>query len=140
MNILVFGAFAIFCCVRTAAEDKRLLLTDPDTLLSQIHALQLEVQQLKGLTTENQELRHDIADLQSRLRTMESRNQQHGSVYTRWGKRSCPNLNDTFMIYSGTAGGSFFTDKGGASNTLCLPHNPEFLPDHFPVKYSIQFL
>ena len=78
MNILLFGAFAIFCCVRTAAEDKRLLLTDPETVLSQIHALQLEVQQLKGLTTENQELRQDIADLQSRLRTMESRNQQHG--------------------------------------------------------------
>lgn len=36
----------------------------------------------------------------------------------------------------GTAGGSFYSDKGGASNTLCLSHNPEFLPDHFPVKYS----
>lgn len=78
MNILPFGAFAIFCCVRTADEDKRLLLTDSETLLSQIHALQLEVQQLKGLTTENQELRHDIADLQSRLRTIESRNQHQG--------------------------------------------------------------
>lgn len=78
MNILLFGAFAIICVDKNAAEDKRLLLTDPETLLSQIHALQLEVQQLKGLTTENQELRHDIADLQSRLRTIESRNQHQG--------------------------------------------------------------
>ena len=78
MYYLIFGAFAIICVDRIAAEEKRLLLTDPETLLSQIHALQSEVQQLKGLTTENQELRQDIADLQSRLRTIESRNQQHG--------------------------------------------------------------
>ena len=47
MYYLIFGAFAIICVDRIAAEEKRLLLTDPETLLSQIHALQLEVQQLK---------------------------------------------------------------------------------------------
>lgn len=50
----------------------------------------------------------------------------------------------SWFIYNfiGTAGGSFYTDTGGGVNTLCLPHNPDFLPDHFSYlqQYGVGYL
>ena len=49
-----------------------------------------------------------------------------GAAYTRWGKTSCTNRTGTSLIYSGRAGKSFFTQKGGGGNYQCLPNNPEY--------------
>ena len=49
-----------------------------------------------------------------------------GAVYTRWGRSDCPNTPGTRLVYAGRAGGSFFTTKGGASNYLCMPENPDY--------------
>lgn len=51
------------------AEDKRLLLNDPETLLSQIHALQQELQELKSSTAE-------------KFRLLESQNQIQGLFHS----------------------------------------------------------
>ncbi|XP_078655904.1 uncharacterized protein LOC144902382 [Branchiostoma floridae x Branchiostoma belcheri] len=46
-----------------------------------------------------------------------------GTVYTRWGKTTCPN--GVTLLYEGIAGGSHWTLAGGA-NYVCLPKNPEW--------------
>ena len=49
-----------------------------------------------------------------------------GTVYTRWGKRTCPSGNGTELLYAGRAGGSHYGTQGGASNYLCMPNDPEY--------------
>ena len=48
-------------------------------------------------------------------------------VYTRWGKSSCPDTEETELLYAGRTAGRFYTGHGGGSNYLCLPDNPQYL-------------
>ena len=50
-----------------------------------------------------------------------------GVVYTRWGKRSCPNVTGTTLVYAGRVGGTYYSHKGGAANHLCMPDDPDYL-------------
>ncbi len=50
-----------------------------------------------------------------------------GVVYTRWGRTTCPSTPGTELVYKGLAGGSHYTHRGGGSNYLCLPHDPQYL-------------
>ncbi|KAJ8028413.1 Short-chain collagen C4 [Holothuria leucospilota] len=45
-----------------------------------------------------------------------------GAIYTRWGHNTCPSTSE--LVYTGIAGGSFYTHKGSGSNYLCLPEEP----------------
>ena len=47
-------------------------------------------------------------------------------VYTRWGNSACPDITETELVYTGRAGGSFYTQQGGGANFLCLPMDPEY--------------
>ena len=47
-------------------------------------------------------------------------------VYTRWGRTTCPSRQGTELVYSGRAGMSHYTHRGGASNYLCMPDNPQY--------------
>ena len=49
-----------------------------------------------------------------------------GVTYTRWGKSSCPEVEDTKLVYSGRTGGMQFYEHGGGANHLCMPENPEY--------------
>ena len=49
-----------------------------------------------------------------------------GTVYTRWGRTTCPTDQGTELVYSGRAGGSQYHKHGGAADLLCLPDDPEF--------------
>ncbi len=49
-----------------------------------------------------------------------------GVTYTRWGKSSCPNITGTELVYTGRAGGTHYTHKGGAANYLNMPLDPEY--------------
>ena len=49
-----------------------------------------------------------------------------GVVYVRWGHDSCPSTGAQ-LVYSGRAGGSEHRHKGGGSNPLCLPLDPNYL-------------
>ena len=49
-----------------------------------------------------------------------------GTVYVRWGKTSCPNSNDTELVYSGLAGKARYNHKGGGGNYQCFPEDPEY--------------
>ena len=50
-----------------------------------------------------------------------------GETYVRWGRTTCPQNISTELVYSGRAGGSWWSRTGGASNYLCMPDNPDYL-------------
>lgn len=47
-----------------------------------------------------------------------------GSIFTRWGRSSCPNKTGVELLYEGYAAGSYYSHAGSGSNYLCLPRNP----------------
>ena len=49
-----------------------------------------------------------------------------GVVYIRWGRTTCPNTTGTQLVYEGRAAGSHAFHKGGGSDMLCMPNNPEY--------------
>ena len=49
-----------------------------------------------------------------------------GTVYIRWGRTTCPSVPGTELVYEGIAAGSFYSQKGGGSNRLCLPMEPKY--------------
>ncbi len=49
-----------------------------------------------------------------------------GATYTRWGKSTCPQLEGTEILYSGITGGTYYSQKGGGANYLCMPKDPEY--------------
>ncbi len=49
-----------------------------------------------------------------------------GGLYTRWGSKTCPNITDTEIVYTGIAATSSFSEPGGGANYLCLPEDPEY--------------
>ena len=46
-------------------------------------------------------------------------------MYVRWGHDQCPSTAQ--LVYSGRAGGSYYSHSGGGSNPQCLPLDPNFL-------------
>ncbi|XP_062577245.1 short-chain collagen C4-like [Saccostrea cucullata] len=46
------------------------------------------------------------------------------AVYVRWGKKICPQ--NVELVYSGYAGGSYYTHTGAAVEPLCLPKDPQW--------------
>ena len=57
-----------------------------------------------------------------------------GVTYVRWGMTECPN--DTTLVYAGIAAGTKYDIKGGTSNTLCMPEDPEYLSGQTIPTYS----
>ncbi|CAI9737346.1 Hypothetical predicted protein [Octopus vulgaris] len=45
-----------------------------------------------------------------------------GSLYTRWGRTTCPPYSN--IVYDGVVGGQHYDSTGGGSNLLCLPNDP----------------
>ena len=50
-----------------------------------------------------------------------------GTVYTRWGRTTCPTGHQAQLLYSGKTGASDRGHRGGAVNVLCMPDNPDHL-------------
>ena len=50
-----------------------------------------------------------------------------GETYIRWGRKTCPNLPGTELVYTGLAGGSHYSHRGGGANYLCLTETPQYL-------------
>ena len=49
-----------------------------------------------------------------------------GVVYTRWGRTTCPSTSGTQLVYEGRAAGSRYNARGGGSDILCMPDDPEY--------------
>ena len=50
-----------------------------------------------------------------------------GIVFTRWGRRECPQ--GSLPIYAGWAGAAHYTHTGSSHNRLCMPDVPEYSPN-----------
>ena len=59
-----------------------------------------------------------------------------GVVYTRWGRKSCPNDTGAQLVYEGITGGSPWGHLGGGANYVCLPKDPQYISTHVPPYYS----
>ena len=49
-----------------------------------------------------------------------------GVTFTRWGKVSCPNATGAQLVYTGRAGGTYFSRRGGAAEKICMPEDPDY--------------
>ncbi len=61
-------------------------------------------------------------------------------VYTRWGRTICPSTSGTELVYKGIASGSHINHKGGGTNYLCLPHDPQYLSSYQTGRYDGNYL
>ncbi|XP_052077853.1 short-chain collagen C4-like [Mytilus californianus] len=56
-------------------------------------------------------------------------------TYTVWGRKQCPN-NSTQLVYSGFAGGSYYSHSGAAVDYLCLPPDPSYRKTTYSGQYG----
>ncbi|XP_061183758.1 uncharacterized protein LOC133191974 [Saccostrea echinata] len=80
---------------------------------------------------------HDLPLLRTQVNAMVADNhntEQHsGSTYFPiWGRKSCPAINGTKILYTGITAGKYYSSSGSGTNTLCVPHNPDSLSSDFP--------
>ena len=59
-----------------------------------------------------------------------------GVVYTRWGRKSCPNDTGAQLVYEGITGGSHWDHSGGGANYVCLLNVPQYMSTIVPSAYS----
>ncbi|WAR17513.1 hypothetical protein MAR_032107 [Mya arenaria] len=81
-----------------------------------------------------------VKDLKKEIETLKTAvvettvNVTSSSIYTRWGRRSCPD--DTELVYEGFAGGGDYHDYGASSNYICLPKDPIFVGEGSNTGYA----
>ncbi|XP_063416064.1 short-chain collagen C4-like [Mytilus trossulus] len=93
-------------------------------------------QQNQEIHRQNQEILRQNQDIQQQRLTIQtqdksiqqlsSNTQSSGATYIRWARKQCPG-NDTELVYSGYAGGSFYDQYGAAAEYVCLPPDPDFV-------------
>ena len=57
-------------------------------------------------------------------------------MYTRWGRKSCPNDTGAQLVYEGITGDSYYDHLGGGANYVCLPKVPQYMSTTVPSAYS----
>ncbi|XP_052679704.1 short-chain collagen C4-like [Crassostrea angulata] len=148
-----------------AIAEKRILLNDPDLLQSQIHALERKVEDVVGkytdmsvkyadlstkyndISTKNNDLSTKYTDLTTKYNDQSIKyfdlsakyntlltKSNVGGLFIRWGRKDCPG-NNTELVYSGFAGGSWYDHTGAAAEFVCLPRDPD-LTTKFSSAYA----
>ena len=86
---------------------------------------------------QNASMQMRVAQLEAQLNNCQSVVQcaQSKSTYTRWGSSTCPDVSGTTLVYSGYAGGTAYFNRGGGSNQLCMPLDPEYT---LPTESGVQ--
>ncbi|OWF47534.1 short-chain collagen C4-like [Mizuhopecten yessoensis] len=120
------------------SDEKRILLSDPQYIQQELTRFQSELQEMQvkynaisNQNTELQSLQATVTNLQNTVLTQDAIIKRlpsgRGAVFTRWGRNDCP-VNTTTMVYSGYAGGSYFTHPGAAAEYVCMPSDPIWGP------------
>ncbi|XP_061186270.1 short-chain collagen C4-like [Saccostrea echinata] len=121
--------FVIFIHVQAVIGhgEKRILLNDPDVLLSQIHDLERKYQDVlskySDLSRKFSGLATQYSDISTKYTELVAKTTDFG-VFVRWGRKDCPSENNTELVYSGFAGGSWYAHSGAAAEFVCLPPDP----------------
>ncbi|XP_052085261.1 short-chain collagen C4-like [Mytilus californianus] len=109
-----------------------------------IQTLKATVAQLQQHVTEqkqtNTQLSSTLGSLQSQLQQITSA--PTGSVYTRWGKKTCSG-NGTELVYSGLGAGGKSNEVGRSAVPVCMPHDPDNGQNshakHFGTLYGMEY-
>ncbi|XP_033755536.1 short-chain collagen C4-like [Pecten maximus] len=120
--VIALSVVCFFC--PTSAKDRRILMSDPAYVAQELNHLQSELQQLQAKVSTQQQT---IDSQQSTITTLTSQGGQ-GVIYTRWGRKDCPEGNGNQLVYTGFAGGSWYSASGAAATTLCMPSDPIWGP------------
>ncbi|XP_033757981.1 uncharacterized protein LOC117340324 [Pecten maximus] len=141
MTLWFTGAVVLF--VTTSATDRRILLSDPDYVAQQLNHLQSELQDLK-VQVESQKHTIDaqqqtINSQQLAIQKISTGDSGNGTAYTRWGRNDCPHNTGTQRVYSGYIGGGYFSHRGGAGNSLCMPDEPIHGENYYNVNPGLIF-
>ena len=51
-----------------------------------------------------------------------------GVTYVRWGRKTCPQISGTTLVYEGIVGGAHYLNTGGGANYICLTTEPAYQP------------
>ncbi|XP_052787777.1 short-chain collagen C4-like [Mya arenaria] len=129
---MTFKTIFVFSCIilidstlADTGQQKRVLLHGNDDLAAALQLLTTEVNQL---TTQNNQLVAKITQFETQINQQKldiatlSSSPKGGSVYTRWGRTTCP-ANGTDLVYTGFTAGSIYTEQG-AADYLCLTSQP----------------
>ncbi|XP_060556843.1 uncharacterized protein LOC132717399 [Ruditapes philippinarum] len=116
-----------------SGKEKRLLLHSEADMATELIRLRSELanvtQQLGAVVSKyanvSQQLDNALADIKYLKSTQPIIDLHQGSVYIRWGKKSCPNT--TEMVYHGYTAGKHYKHKGSGANNICLPSDPTWL-------------
>ena len=89
------------------------------------------------LSEQNALLQMRVTQFEAELNNCQSVVQcaQSKSTYIRWGNSTCPDVSGTTLVYSGYAGGTAYFNRGGGSNHLCMPLDPEYT---LPTESGVQ--
>ncbi len=66
-------------------------------------------------------------------------------TYIRWGHNKCPSVGTTVQLHEGVIAGTFYNQKGGSVNYLCLPNEPDYSeldttkPDYISTLYNTEY-
>ncbi|KAL8569879.1 hypothetical protein ACOMHN_038571 [Nucella lapillus] len=95
----------------------------------------LEATEAKQTTTEE-----TLKSTQATLKKLKS-SRKSGSTFIRWGRKTCNNA--SHLVYSGVAGGSWYSHPGAAANPLCLTMNPQVdgtpVPRYHALLYGAEY-
>ncbi|XP_060074565.1 short-chain collagen C4-like [Ylistrum balloti] len=135
----VVGVTLCFSITCVNAKEKRILLTDSNDLQQQLNNIQATLQQFEVVKSHVGALHSQLTAQDALIKLLMAKNQDleskiengaasaKGTIYIRWGRKDC-NGNGTELVYSGFAGGSFYTHSGAASDYICLPPDPTWGP------------
>ncbi|XP_063416299.1 myb-like protein K [Mytilus trossulus] len=108
---------------QTSIQQQKTLTQQQQSLINQqqisIYQEQTSNQHKKTLIQQHEQT---IKQLQGSF----SSSQEFGTTYIRWGRKQCPK-NNTELVYSGYAGGGYYGVSGSASESVCLPPDPNYL-------------
>ncbi|XP_062599320.1 short-chain collagen C4-like [Saccostrea cucullata] len=82
-----------------------------------VNLIQTSVSSIKNNVNKNHE------NLEQQLKKIKSL-QDTGPTFVRWGRTDCPGT--SILVYKGYAAGSHYLHKGGVSNFICLPEEPQW--------------
>ena len=60
-----------------------------------------------------------------------------GAVYIRWGRKVCPDTNETVLVYEGLAAGSKWDQSDGGANYICITKTLSYLSSTVPSWTSL---
>nr|XP_022298580.1 short-chain collagen C4-like [Crassostrea virginica] len=93
--------------------------------------------QLEGLERKLNDMETRNADMTAKYNTLLLSNKNAGGTFIRWGRKDCPG-NDTELVYSGFAGGSWYDHTGAAAEFVCLPPDPD-LTTKYTTSYAFMY-